>query len=45
LYALIDYAKNDIALTELPMEVFHSNPNMGGNELEWKAEIYMPLKE
>ncbi len=45
-YALIDYAKkNDIALTGLPIEVFHSNPNMGGDELEWKTEIYMPLKE
>lgn len=45
-YALMDYAqKNDIALTGLPIEVFHSNPNMGGNELEWKAEIYMRIKD
>ncbi len=45
-YALMDHAqKNGIALTGLPIEVFHSNPNMGGNELEWKAEIFMLLKE
>ncbi|MFD2586442.1 GyrI-like domain-containing protein [Croceitalea marina] len=44
-YALIDYAKeNDIKITGLPIEVFHNNPNMGGNELDWKAEIYMPIK-
>lgn len=28
---------------ELPVEVFYNNPNMGGNELEWTAEIYLPL--
>lgn len=44
-YALLDYAeKNDIEVTSLPVEVFHSNPNMGGDGLNWKAEIYMPLK-
>ncbi|WP_297706446.1 AraC family transcriptional regulator [uncultured Eudoraea sp.] len=44
-YALLDYAdKNDIQVTGLPVEVFHSNPNMGGDGLNWKAEIYMPLK-
>jgi len=45
-YALLDYAKkNNISLTGLPIEVFHNNPNMGGDELKWKTEIYMPLKE
>lgn len=28
---------------ELPVEIFYNNPNMGGNELEWTAEIYLPL--
>nr|WP_281502561.1 AraC family transcriptional regulator [Arenibacter sp. F20364] len=45
-YALLDYAKkNGMEVTERPVEVFFSNPNFGGNELEWVAEIYMPLKE
>jgi effector-binding domain-containing protein len=45
-YALLDYAKkNDMEVWERPVEVFFNNPNIGGNELEWVAEIYMPLKE
>ena len=45
-YALMNYAqKNGIEVSGLPIEVFHSNPNMGGNELEWKAEIYIPIKD
>lgn len=44
-YALTDYAeKNGIAVSELPVEVFYNNPNMGGNALNWKAEVYLPLK-
>ena len=44
-YALLDYArKTDEEVTELPIEVFHNNPNMGGDELLWKAEVYLPLK-
>jgi hypothetical protein len=30
---------------DTPVEVFYNNPNMGGNALTWKAEIYLPLKE
>jgi effector-binding domain-containing protein len=45
-YALLDYAKNhNIEVEPTPIEVFYSNPNFGGNELPWKAEIYMPIKE
>ena len=45
-YAMIDYAKkNDLTIQKHPVEMFYSNPNMGGNELEWKAEIYMPLQQ
>lgn len=45
-YALLDYAKkNGMEVRERPIEVFFSNPNFGGNELDWIAEIYMPLKE
>jgi len=45
-YALLKYAKiNNIAVEETPIEIFHNNPNMGGDELSWKAEIFMPLKD
>lgn len=45
-YVLLAYAKkNGIKVSETPVEVFFSNPNIGGNEIEWIAEIYMPLKE
>lgn len=45
-YALIDYAeKNNIKLEKKPIEVFNNNPNFGGDELTWEAEIYMPIKE
>lgn len=45
-YALLAYAKrNNIEVDAKPLEVFFNNPNMGGNELEWKADIYMPLKQ
>ena len=44
-YALIDYAKkNDIEIEKKPIEIFYNNPNMGGNALKWKAEIYLPTK-
>lgn len=44
-YALLDYAKKEgIEVEERPIEIFYNNPNMGGNELNWKAEIYMPIK-
>lgn len=45
-YALLDYAKtNDISVVPTPIEYFYNNPNMGGNELSWKAEIFLPIKE
>ncbi len=45
-YALLEFAReSNLEVTGLPIEVFYNNPNMGSNELEWKAEIYMPLKE
>ncbi|MEJ2162350.1 MAG: GyrI-like domain-containing protein [Robiginitalea sp.] len=45
-YALLDYAeKQGLEVDDTPVEVFHNNPNMGGNPLNWKAEIYLPLKE
>ena len=45
-YALKEYAeRNSIHIDLTPIEVFYNNPNMGGNELQWKAEIFMPLKK
>ena len=45
-YRLLAYAQeNNIEVDPLPIEVFYNNPNYGGNEKDWKAEIYMPLKE
>ena len=45
-YALLAYAKSHkIPVDKKPIEVFYNNPNMGGNELQWKAEIFMPLKQ
>ncbi|PRX56501.1 GyrI-like domain-containing protein [Flagellimonas meridianipacifica] len=44
-YRILTYAeKNGIAVDPNPIEVFLDNPSLGGNELEWQAEIYMPLK-
>lgn len=45
-YALLDYAdKNNITVEKKPFEVFHNNPNMGGDELQWMTEIYMPISD
>ncbi|MDC8002998.1 GyrI-like domain-containing protein [Aureisphaera galaxeae] len=45
-YALEEYAEaNNIEVDLTPLEVFYNNPNMGGDELNWKAEIFLPIKE
>jgi effector-binding domain-containing protein len=45
-YALLDYAeKNGIPVDRKPLEIFHTDPNMGDNELEWKAEVFMPIQD
>lgn len=45
-YKLMDYAKKEgLQITGNPIEVFYDNPATNGNELSWKAEIYMPLLE
>lgn len=44
-YYLLDYAqRNDIAIDLLPTEVFLNDPHAGGNSLEWKAHILVPLR-
>ena len=45
-YVLSDFAdKNNLAISGLPIEVFYNNPNLGGDALQWKAEIFMPLQD
>jgi len=45
-YALLDYAnRNNISIERKPFEVFQNNPNMGGDELLWTTEVYMPISE
>ncbi|HMB64881.1 MAG TPA: GyrI-like domain-containing protein [Eudoraea sp.] len=45
-YELLDYArKKGIPVTGHAVEVFYNNPNMGGDELRWKTEVYMPIKD
>lgn len=45
-YTLLDYAKeNNIKIDPKPIEFFFNNPNMGGDALRWKAEVFMPIAE
>ncbi len=45
-FVLLAYArKNDILVENTPLEIFYNNPMQGGNELEWKAEIFLPIKD
>lgn len=45
-YALLDYAKTEhIKVEPKPIEFFFNNPNMGGDALRWKAEVFMPLSD
>ncbi|WP_300023578.1 AraC family transcriptional regulator [uncultured Maribacter sp.] len=45
-YTLVDYAEEkNIAIEKKPIEFFFNNPNMGGDALRWKAEIFMPLTD
>lgn len=44
-YALINYAQNNnISIKETPQEVFHNNPQMGGDSKTWITEVYMPIE-
>lgn len=44
-FTLLEYAKrHGMSIENKPLEIFYNNPHNGGNELEWKAEIFIPLK-
>ncbi|WP_339916728.1 hypothetical protein [Yeosuana marina] len=43
-FSIIDFAQqHKVNIERLPTEIFFNDPHSGGNDLEWKAEIYMPL--
>lgn len=42
---LLNYAEiHDIPVEKNPLEIFHDNPEMGGDGLNWTTEIYLPTK-
>jgi hypothetical protein len=44
-YELIHAAnKEGYKIVGLPIEYFHHNPNLGLNEIEWKAEVFLPIE-
>jgi hypothetical protein len=43
-YSLVYYANlKGYTIRMSPIEYFHSNPNLGMNEVDWKADIYLPI--
>jgi effector-binding domain-containing protein len=43
-YALIEFAtQKNIQILHTPVEFFYNNPMHGGDELKWKAEVFLPL--
>ncbi|TPN87228.1 hypothetical protein [Aquimarina algicola] len=43
-FTLLEYAqKNNIKVKPEPLEIFYNNPMQGGDELQWKAEIFLPV--
>lgn len=42
--ALFNYAQaHEISVQKMPLEIFHDNPEIGGEALEWKTEIFLPI--
>ncbi len=45
-YVLLEYARNNnISIQNKPLEIFYNNPMQGGSEIEWKAEIFLPIDD
>ena len=40
---LAEAKQRDIEASRLPLEIFWNNPREGGDALNWKAEIFMPV--
>lgn len=44
-YELIKYAEqNGYEVEKTPIEIFHDNPRLGINEVNWRAEVHLPIK-
>jgi hypothetical protein len=44
-YELINEAqRGGYKIVGLPIEYFHDNPNLGLNEKQWKADVYLPVE-
>lgn len=44
-YSALNTAKRDgQPVIELPVEVYRNDPHVGAGELDWVAEVYLPLK-
>ncbi len=44
--AMYHYAKRKgIKLDLSPVEIYYNNPMLGGNDKNWRTDIYMPIKE
>lgn len=42
---LVNFAESQtLEIEYLPLEVYNSNPELGGDALNWEAEIYIPVK-
>ncbi len=45
-YRAVDYAeRNQIDIEPYPIEFYYDDPHSGTNELDWKAEVFFPLKD
>ncbi len=44
-YYLLEYAeRHNLKVKNLPVEVFLNDPHSGGDAMNWKAHIYLPLR-
>lgn len=44
-FALLNYAeRHQIDVEKAPFEIYYNDPHNYSNELEWKADVYLPLK-
>ncbi len=45
-FILLEHAiAHHISVDLKPLEIFYNNPMQGGNELQWKAEVFLPIIE
>lgn len=45
-YELIQWAdRKGYKTTGMPIEYFHNNPNLGMNEINWIADVYLPIQD